>query len=260
LRKFLENDWVRAIELADRTDQDVANRYRSLVQDLLWSILPKTNEEERQQLLALLPALLKTIHDGMHAVGWNASDKQTLMDILFDTHTMVLRGGGANVSASSRASIQKHFKKFVENTEMAQVAPNGNAPTNHKSILEEAMRELDVRINLLDTLFGDDQEMPEEARADDSIPVPELSIVERLKIGVAIEVNLGGKPSLGRLNWINPDVSNLVLTLNDQEEPSMISVRMFQRMLNNDRVRFLETEPIFDRAVESLLIAANQVD
>jgi hypothetical protein len=34
---------------------------------------------------------------------------------------------------------------------------------------------------------------------------------------------------------------------------------MFQRLLNHDRVRFLESEPIFERAVESLLISANQL-
>jgi hypothetical protein len=33
----------------------------------------------------------------------------------------------------------------------------------------------------------------------------------------------------------------------------MISARMFRRLLRNDRVRFLEDEPIFERAVESLL-------
>jgi hypothetical protein len=124
------------------------------------------------------------------------------------------------------------------------------------------MRELDARINMLDHFFDDDPELQAELQAQEDEEAAleaekPLDIAERLRVGVAIEVNLGGKPSTGRLNWINQNASNMVLTLNDQSEPSMISARMFQRLLKNDRVRFLEDEPIFERAVESLLSAAD---
>jgi len=266
LQNFLENDWARAIEYAERTTPELAAEYRRLVPDLLWSVLPKVTEEDRQQLLQLLPPILKTIHGGMEPVGWPAANKQTLMDWLFDTHTVVLRGANSLLPPTSFSSIHTHFRKFVDN---AENAPPATVPTissaNRKGYLEEAMRELDVRINLLDHFFDDDPDLADDAISvsdaanDGEAAQADLDITERLRIGVAIEVNLGGKPSAGRLNWINPNASNLVLTLNDQAEPSMISVRMFQRLLNNDRVRFLEAEPIFERAVESLLISASQV-
>lgn len=266
LKNFLESDWVRAIELAERTNTKLASRYRLLVPDLLWSVLPKVNEDDRAQLLILLPIILKTIHEGMNSVGWEVLDKQTLMDWLFNSHTLVLRGSNANVPATTLSLIHEHFKKFVENSEMSpQTTYAGGTPADHKSFLEAAMQELDVRIQLLDQLFDQDKDLPEEAAAADAhsrnaVQESEPSIAERLRIGVVIEVNLGGTPSIGRLNWINPNASNLVLTLNDQTEPSMISVRMFQRLLKHGRVRFLEKEPIFERAVQSLLISANQVD
>lgn len=259
LKQFLEHDWVRAIEHAERTNVELATQYRLLVPDLLWSVLPKIADEEKQQLLMLLPVILKTIHGGMAAVGWAATDKQTVMDWLLDVHTAVLRSNGANAPATSLSSIHSHFNKFVENTEKSPQAQVAVTPESHKNFLEEAMRELDVRIQLLDKLFDQDEDFQKEAVADAVIPPVELSIQERLRAGVGIEVNLGGKPSVGRLNWFNPNATNLVLTLNDQAEPSMISVRLFQRLLNQDRVRFLETEPIFERAIESLLISANQL-
>jgi hypothetical protein len=264
LRDFLENDWARAIEHAERNNPELATEYRLLIPDLLWSVLPKVTDEDRQKLLALLPPVLKTIHGGMEPVGWPASNKQTLMDWLFDAHTLVLRGGSPTAPSTSLSSIHTHFKKFVDNPESVQPsAPGKVTPINRKGYLEEAMRELDVRINLLDHFFDDDKELQEEIKQAELSEEPEeepaMDIVERLRIGVAIEVNLGGKPSTGKLNWIDPNAANLVLTLNDQAEPSMISVRMFQRLLKNDRVRFLESEPIFERAVESLLLSANQV-
>jgi len=260
LKRFLENDWARAIERAERTNAELATHYRLLVPDLLWSVLPKVTDDERHRLLASLPIILKTIHSGMEAVGWEAAEKQTLMDWLFDAHAVVLRGGGANGATTSLGSIHDHFDNFVQNTEKAApTKPFVVAPESHKSFLEEAMRDLDVRIQMLDQLFDKDEELAQDAVAAEDDPQPALDIAERLRIGVGIEINLGGKPSIGRLNWHNPDSSNLVLTLNNQTEPSMISVRMFQRLLNHDRVRFLESEPIFERAVESLLISANQL-
>lgn len=265
LKDFLENDWARAIEFAERNSPEIASEYRALVPDLLWSVLPKVTEEDRQQLLSLLPPILKTIHGGMEPVGWPAANKQTLMDWLFDTHTLVLRGTNSSTAPTSFSSIHTHFRKFIENPEHStQASAPAVSPAKRKGYLEEAMRELDVRINLLDHFFDDEADLDDEGSPTTPASEAEameqaIDITERLRIGVAIEVNLGGKPSAGRLNWINPNASNLVLTLNDQAEPSMLSVRMFQRLLNNDRVRFLEAEPIFERAVESLLMSANQI-
>ncbi|MBV8634338.1 MAG: DUF1631 family protein, partial [Burkholderiaceae bacterium] len=268
LRDFLENDWARAIEFAERDNPALAAEYRALVPDLLWSVLPKVSEEDRQQLLQRLPPILKTIHGGMESVGWPAARKQTLMDWLFDAHTLVLRGNSASAPITFSA-LHTHFQSFVANPEaVLPAAPAKVSPQSQKGYLEEAMRELDARINMLDHFFDDDPELQAQIKAQEEAEAAEqgtageaheektVDIAERLRVGVAIEVNLGGKPSTGRLNWINQNASNMVLTLADQAEPSMISARMFQRLLKNDRVRFLEDEPIFERAVESLLSAA----
>ena len=270
LREFLENDWSRAIEYAERNNAAIAAEYRALIPDLLWSVLPKVSEGDRQQLLALLPPILKTIHGGMEPIGWPAANKQTLMDWLFDAHTLVLRGNSSAPPPISFSAIHAHFQKFVDNPESVQPsAPGKVSPTSRKGYLEDAMRELDARINMLDHFFDDDPELQAQLQAqedaeaaaaergEDMADEKPFDIAERLRVGVAIEVNLGGKPSKGKLNWINQNASNMVLTLADQSEPSMISARMFQRLLRNDRVRFLEDEPVFERAVESLLAAAD---
>jgi len=84
--------------------------------------------------------------------------------------------------------------------------------------------------------------------------------LDRLRSGVVVEINLSGSPTKGRLNWISPNSSNLILTVNGQEAPSIISVRMFRRMLKNSRARFVEVAPLFERAVQSLLESADLVD
>jgi hypothetical protein len=264
LRDFFEKDWVRAVELADRTDSEQAKKYRLMVPDLLWSILPKIIEEDRQMLLMLLPIILQTLQAGMKSVHWDPEDKRILMDWLLDTHTVVLRGAHDMENPITLATVHEHFKKFVENSEMAHVSKRVNETlSENRKFFEKSIQELDQRIQVVDDLFDQDQgQADEEENAQaptDPIEEPAMSVTERLRIGVAIEINLGNKPANGRLHWINPNALNLLLTLEDHSEPAVISVRMFQRLLAKGRIRFLESEPIFERAVRSLLTSANQV-
>ena len=134
--------------------------------------------------------------------------------------------------------------------------------SSRSRFLAQAIKELDIKVQMLDQVF--DLELPDE-NLDLVLPVKldELSpegIQERLRSGVALEINLGGIPSQGWLNWVDPTQTNLVLSLTGQEEPSIVSVRMFRRMIAHGRVRFLESEPLFERAVQSLLKSADSID
>ncbi|MES2931868.1 MAG: DUF1631 family protein [Pseudomonadota bacterium] len=285
LHDFFVNAWVQALERAERTDAGRAKRFRLLVPDLLWSIVPKVQEHDRTQLFALLPIILSTLREGLTFTDWNAEQQQNLLNWLVDAHTSALRSGLALLPVPSLSSTHQHFEKFVDNPEAEPIAGGigANTPAQDKQFLDEAIKELDIQIQLLDSVF--DQEgvlAPEEelafeaatimtatktaTAAQSAMPMhsPVLasneSVMERLRSGIAIEINLGGKPSVGRLNWINPNAANMVLTLEQQSTPSMISVRMFRRLYNSGRVSFLESAPLFERAVESLLKTAERID
>ena len=85
-------------------------------------------------------------------------------------------------------------------------------------------------------------------------------IKERLHTGVSLELHLGFKPSTGKLSWVDPQLRNLVLSLEGHSKPSLVSVRMFRRMIAHGRVRFLEAEPLFERAVQALLTSADVIE
>ena len=91
LHEFLENTWVHAVELADRTNERRARNYRLLVPDLLWSIVPKLREDDRTQLFALLPIILNTLREGLASINFDTSQLQVLMNWLVDAHTSALR-------------------------------------------------------------------------------------------------------------------------------------------------------------------------
>jgi hypothetical protein len=266
LHDFFVNSWVYVLERSERTAPGLAKRFRLLVPDLLWSIVPKVQEQDRTQLFALLPIILATLREGLGFTDQTAGRQQALLDWLVDAHTSALRSGNVALPVLSLAAIHQHFEKFIANPEAELVPGDDNRnPEQYRQFLDESIKELDVQIQLLDTVLGQDQAGPDadgvgaaapSAQAQESVD----SVMDRLRSGVAIEINLAGTPSLGHLNWISANAANMVLTLDQQSAPSMISVRMFLRMYNSGRVRFLETAPLFERAVASLLQSADKMD
>jgi len=79
LQGFLEGTWTRAIEIADRSDPQRARRFRLLVPDLLWSIVPKVKEEDRTQLFALLPTILNTLKNGLALISWDSENSSNFL-------------------------------------------------------------------------------------------------------------------------------------------------------------------------------------
>ena len=260
LQNFFETVWVYALELADREDPKLAHRLRLLVPDLLWSIIPKSNEEERTQLLALLPIILRTLKEGMASINCNPALQEGLMNWLVDAHTksMRLNHSGTIHKQVSLSAIHQHFNNFFADPDLQNFdALKKPDDSDVNKFLDNAIKELDIKVQLLDQVYV--KELPKES--SEEIPaVKDASIdqvMEQLKTGVSVEINLGGEPSQGKLNWIDPALTNVILTLDGQEQPSMLSVRMFRRMIAHGRVKFLETEPLFERAVQSLLKSAD---
>lgn len=258
LQNFFETVWVYALETADREDPKRAHRFRLFVPDLLWSIIPKSSEEERMQLLVLLPIILGTLKEGMASIQWNEAQQEGLLNWLVAAHTksMRLHHTSPAVTYASLSSIHQHFNSFFVDPDLENFAALKNGERSHvDKFLDEAIKELDIQVQLLDQVYV--RELPkeeDEARTNDS----NIDLVmEQLKTGVAVEINLGGEPSQGKLNWIDPALTNLILNLDGQEQPSLVSVRMFRRMIAHGRVKFLETEPLFERAVQSLLKSAD---
>ncbi|MFC6521902.1 DUF1631 family protein [Undibacterium arcticum] len=276
LHDFLTSTWVHAIERAGRTDDARAQRYQLLIPDLLWSIVPKNTEQDRAQLLALLPITLSDLREGMTLAGLELPQRQDFIDWLVDVHTHALRATTA--SAPSLSAIHEHFSRFIDDPERdvpAAVTPTKMAAD--REFLDEAIRELELDLLLVDQMFDAGHEQHDSAEQgagsagspgiaglDTDIDAADLdaeeSVLAGLRSGVAIEFNLDGHWSRGRLNWISRNASNLVLSVDEHGAPSIISVRTFRRLLKNDRARFIEAAPLFERAVQSLLQTADQMD
>ena len=262
LRDFLINTWVHAIELAERENTKRGLRYRLLVPDLLWSIVPKAQEEDRTQLLALLPIILNTIREGLNSLQWDVTRQKHLLDWLVDAHTAALRMTlPPDGKSLTLPSIHQYFSHFIYPEKVPENQFDEQAPEMQR-ILDKAIRDLDLQVDLLDQMLESETSnvnIDKPTKTETTELSPEV-IRDRLRSGVSLEFNLGFKATIGKLNWIDSKLNHLLLSMEGSQQPLLVSLRMFRHMMANGRVRFLEMEPLFERAVQSLLSSADTID
>lgn len=262
LRDFFITTWAHAIERASRTDSKHEKRFKQLIADLLWSIVPKVTGQDRAQLLALLPIMLLELRDGLELAGLEQRQRQDVLDWLIDAHTQAMRpGSDAAVSyVPSLSDTHQHFEPFIVQTgenpvplaAAGQHAGDGN-------FIREAVRELDIDLRVIDAAFdpapGPGRPLHDRPTAED-----DAVLIARLRSGEMVEINLGTSWTQGRLSWVSPNALHLLLSAGHNNTLSVLGLPVLRRLLANGRIRFPETAPLFERAVQSLLQAADRAD
>lgn len=271
LHNFLSNTWVLVIERAESTNTMRTDRFRSLVPDLVWSIIPKVDEFDRQEMSVILPLLIRNLREGLALIAWPEKQEKELFDWLFDAHTRALRSINKSFQIPSLPVMHKSFEHLVKNVPVEQLPPTENAQRAAEvALLDGIIKQLDADILLFDSDFDQAEQLADATNATantNSIdPTYETqtqfddSITERLHSGIFIEIKLSETPNRARLSWVSADASNLILSLDEQSSPILMRLNVFRRLVANQRVRFIEDQPLFERAVQSLLDSAEQMD
>lgn len=274
LHNFLLNAWAHAVERATRDDIARAEKYWMLIPDLIWSIAPKVSKAERDQLLVQIPGMLRTLREGIERIGWDTGQQQSLINWLIDAHTHAMRVSSTQVAVPTIQQMRARFQTDAKPSAEAKPETKASRGPLNRQVLDQTIRELEVELNLLDRVLDQsDETQPasNDLEADGALgdaPVEaspaadqaEIDVLERLRSGVSVEVNLGGKPSLAKLNWISPGESSLILSIDGDHKPAVVSVRLFLRLMSTGRAKFVEVAPLFERAVQSLLITADLID
>lgn len=272
LHNFLSKTWVLVIERAESTNTMRTERFRSLVPDLVWSIIPKVDEFDRQEMSVILPIMIRNLREGLALIAWPEKQEKELFDWLFDAHTRALRSINKSFQIPSLPVMHKSFEHLVKNVPVEQLPVTENAQRAAEvALLDGIIKQLDADILSFDADFDPEEESADPANAianTDSIDPAtqeaqiqfEDTITERLHSGIFIEIKLSTTPSRARLSWVSADASNLILSLDEQSSPILMRLNVFRRLVTNQRIRFIEDQPLFERAVQSLLDSAEQMD
>ena len=94
LREFLLETWVKvmvAATLRERTQPDFAKKFRDMVPDLVWSVQPKINPDDRKRLVKTIPAVLNTLREGLQLIEHSSTQTQEFFTRLMASHAQAVK-------------------------------------------------------------------------------------------------------------------------------------------------------------------------
>ena len=94
IRDFIEQSWAKllqAIWLEHGEESSEWQESLALIDDLLWTIQPKADSDERKALARRLPDILKRLRAGMKRAGLSAEAETDFLDECFELQTRALR-------------------------------------------------------------------------------------------------------------------------------------------------------------------------
>jgi hypothetical protein len=94
IQTFIEQVWSQLLQLIWLEHGDQSSEWQeslTLIDELLWTIQPKADADERKTLARRLPDILKRLRAGMTRIGLSAETEAAFLDDCFELQTRALR-------------------------------------------------------------------------------------------------------------------------------------------------------------------------
>lgn len=273
--EFLVTVWSQVVvEAAMAADGEGFGRGKAIqfIDDLVWSLAPKHDQEQRRNLIRVLPEILRVMREGLEWIAYDEDKSNTVFAALEQYHVTVLKGSGTEPRDRGRAA-----------------SPNGSerekpGDTGQK-VLDREIAQLTSEIELLPDLDDDtydlfntmereetaedqgrfDEMMAEMglAREDDSGPRIEdefTELVRGLELGAWIELHGDdGRRMRVKLAWRGDQFTNFSFV---NRHYKVVAERPFYVLADEFRqggaIR-IDAPDLFDRALDGVISGVMRV-
>ncbi len=230
VREMLEETWVRALAAARSDEGEESASWRMLLgtmEDLAWSVEPKAQPEDRKRLVALLPALLKNLLEGMRRGGMDMAGRSAFLGALVDCHAAAVKSGLRGLAALPEAA-----------------AP---APDPQPAIARELVPDGDIRMEEI-------RLRAQRRRGAAHNVFTRTGVWTNLQRGTWVEFAGPAASMRARLTWISPD-KGVYLFTNPLSAGAAVSIspEALAEQMRLGEARMLDDAPLMDRAVGSML-------
>jgi len=274
---ILKGPWARVLE---RIYLREGGRHAGFVQaletadDLIWSVTPKANAEERKRLVGMLPRLLKHLQYGMEIAAVEADDRARFFSTLVDCHAAAVKAGLRGESVAALLAAAQHntdtgplFAKLIAEEEAREAELKSRARsgvariqfTDHGVEIEELnTRESAAEKSPQQTaeIEGDNGANAEENSGTDGtldFDVTDMPVVE-LKRGTWVEfLHDGSQRIRAKLSWISPLKGVYLFTNPGATEALSVAPETLQMQFRRGDARVIEESSLVDRAVSSMV-------
>ena len=234
LQHFLTGPWAEALAHALINDGEHADTTRGLlavVPELLASLAPLRNDDDRRRLVAAVPGLVQRLQQGMARIATPPSQRDAVLAALMARHTELLRPIG---SAVAPALTPEEIVRQMREEEL----PDGNAP----------------RVPAGDSMF--------DIATLDTVPaalMPETPMpgargwLQHLAVGTWCRLVARGDWTVARVLWVDEAREHWLLSDAELGLTHGLTRRALERLAVGGLAAPLEERNLIERAVDTLM-------
>lgn len=239
VQRFLLDHWQHVLKELYIRHGEEHHAYLSalaMMDDLLWSVAPKANSDERKQLVNTLPGLLRAMHVGLDVIGLPQEQRGHFFDELVALHSAAVKAG--LVGAEAPKSIETLPHAAMPLPPQYSINPEGE-------LLITRITEEDVQIDEV-ALVG----------ASTVLEAGDIHLQEVAALGRGdwVEFSQGeGAAARARLSWVSPKRGIFLFTNPRSPRATSISQEALAYKFRTGTARIVTDEPLFERAVNGML-------
>jgi len=201
-----------------------------VAEQLIWSVAPKADQDERLRLISALPMLLARLNAGLSLIEIDANTRSAFFDALVELHAAAMKGATTTapqaVPAAAPAALGDGDLLVMRRTEEGVV-------------IEDIM------------LVG----AAPMRRARDRAAMDQ---VQELKRGDWVDfIDAEGNVARERLNWVSPQKGILVFSNHRAAKAISISPEALARQIRDGAARIVESASVFDKALDGVMHSLN---
>jgi Protein of unknown function (DUF1631) len=264
---MLRGPWARVLErvyIRDGGRTESFAEFLEAADDLIWSVTPKTDQEQRKRLVMMLPTLLKRLREGMEIAAVEQQERERFFAALVDCHAAAVKAGlrGESVtpliqSSQSTAETAPLFEKLINEEKVREVALKN---TNRSGIARIQFTDTGVEIEEIvaggkvSVAASTDAQTVERMEAADEPSLDLDQPMPALKRGAWLEfIQAGGNKIRAKLTWVSPLKGVYLFTNPGASEALSITPDVLEAQFKRGLARLIEESSLIDRAVDSLV-------
>ncbi len=230
VRSMLLGPWIRALAAVHLAEGEGSPAWQQLLHsmdDLLWSVEPKVQPDERKRLVVMLPGMLRRLHEGFARAAVPDAERDQFLGALVDCHANAVKSGMRGLGAVPTPEPAA----LVEETRIErEIVPAAG-------IEVEEVRLRSSRDGIVRNVFT------------------RTGIWSNLQRGTWVEFTREGTaPMRARLTWVSPNKGVYLFTNPATGKAALsISPDALAEHMRLGEARVLDAAPLIERAVGSML-------
>ncbi len=245
MRRFLLGPWVEVIAQAmvqSGRDSPEAMGYIDLVDGLLHSVQVHVDEPARQGLRMRLPALVGLLERGMDSIALPPMQRQAFMDELMRQHGRVLRGLPAVDEAAAMPGALRRAPLTPEEV-LAQLLAERESQLPSRWAHEQVDR-------------GQLPTVPVGLFSEEHSPDAQVAMqdwIDGVQIGGWFHLFVQSEWLTAQVAWISESRQLFLFVGQIHEERHSLTRGALEQLVSNGLIAALETEPLLQRAIGTLM-------